>query len=111
MSSTGLYVATAIAALLFLIPFYLIVRNALMTDPEITGENWKWFPTSIQWGNLTEPFDDTTVDFARSMWNSVVVAVLHTVGILLVCSLVEATDSPVSPTSTPTRCSTPSWPP
>jgi multiple sugar transport system permease protein len=87
MSSTGLYIATGIAALLFLIPFYLIIRNALMTDPEITGEEWKWFPTSIQWGNLTEPFDDVTVDFARSLWNSVVVAVLHTVGILLVCSL------------------------
>ncbi|MGN9757916.1 carbohydrate ABC transporter permease [Streptomyces sp. SD31] len=87
MGNTGLYIATGIAALLFLIPFYLIVRNALMTDPEITGENWKWFPTSIQWGNITEPFDDVTVDFAQSLWNSVVVAVLHTVGILLICSM------------------------
>ncbi|MFH8497113.1 carbohydrate ABC transporter permease [Streptomyces coeruleorubidus] len=87
MSSTGLYIATGIAALFFLIPFYLIVRNALMTDQEITGEEWKWFPTTIQWGNITEPFDDVTVDFAQSMWNSVVVAVLHTAGILLICSL------------------------
>jgi multiple sugar transport system permease protein len=87
MGNAGLYLATGVAALLFLIPFYLIVRNAFMTDPEITGEEWKWFPTSIQWGNVTEPFDDVTVDFARSMWNSLVVAVLHTVGILLICSL------------------------
>ncbi|CAL9290406.1 carbohydrate ABC transporter permease [Streptomyces olindensis] len=87
MSSTGLYIATGIAAVLFLIPFYLIVRNALMTDPEITGENWKWFPTTIQWSNFSEPFNDVTVDFARSLWNSVVVAVLHTAGILLICSM------------------------
>jgi multiple sugar transport system permease protein len=87
MGSTGLYIATGVAALLFLVPFYLIVRNALMTDPEITGESWKWFPTSIQWGNITEPFDDVTVDFAQSLWNSVVVAVLHTAGILLICSM------------------------
>jgi multiple sugar transport system permease protein len=87
MGNTGLYLATGVAALLFLIPFYLIVRNAFMTDPEITGEEWKWFPTDIQWGNITEPFDDVTVDFARSMWNSLVVAVLHTTGILLICSL------------------------
>ncbi|MFJ5727468.1 carbohydrate ABC transporter permease [Streptomyces paradoxus] len=87
IGNTGLYVATGVATVLFLIPFYLIVRNALMTDPEITGEEWKWFPTSIQWGNITEPFDDVTVDFARSLWNSVVVAVLHTAGILLICSL------------------------
>ncbi|MEU4484467.1 carbohydrate ABC transporter permease [Streptomyces purpurascens] len=87
LGNTGLYIATGIAALLFLIPFYLIVRNALMTDQEITGEEWKWFPTSIQWGNITEPFNDVTVDFAQSLWNSVVVAVLHTAGILLICSL------------------------
>lgn len=87
MGSTGLYIATGIAVLLFLIPFYLIVRNAFMTDPEITGEEWKWFPTDIQWSNVKEPFDDVTVDFARSMWNSLVVAVLHTTGILLICSL------------------------
>lgn len=87
MGNTGLYIATGVAAVLFLIPFYLIVRNAFMTDPEITGEEWKWFPTDIQWGNISEPFDDVTVDFARSMWNSLVVAVLHTTGILLICSL------------------------
>lgn len=87
IGSTGLYLATGIAALLFLIPFYLIVRNALMTDPEITGEEWKWFPTDIQWGNVSEPFDDPSVDFARSLWNSAVVGVLHTVGTLLFCSL------------------------
>ncbi|MFF4269580.1 carbohydrate ABC transporter permease [Streptomyces sp. NPDC001536] len=87
MGSTGLYIATGVAVLLFLIPFYLIVRNAFMTDPEITGEEWKWFPTDIQWSNVKEPFDDVTVDFARSMWNSLVVAVLHTTGILLICSL------------------------
>ncbi|MFF7448098.1 MULTISPECIES: ABC transporter permease subunit [unclassified Streptomyces] len=87
IGNTGLYLATGVAALLFLIPFYLIVRNALMTDPEITGENWKWFPTDIQWGNITEPFDDETVDFSRALWNSWVVAILHTSGILLICSL------------------------
>jgi multiple sugar transport system permease protein len=87
LGNTGLYVSVGVAAGLFLIPFYLIVRNALSTDPEITGQNWKWFPTHLQWGNISELFDDTTVDFGRSMVNSLVVAVLMTVGILLVCSL------------------------
>ncbi|MFF4832862.1 carbohydrate ABC transporter permease [Streptomyces sp. NPDC001315] len=87
MSSTGLYIATGVAALLFLIPFYLLIRNALSTDSDITGENWKFFPTDIQWSNITEPFHDTTVDFGQSMVNSLIVGVLHTVGTLLVCSL------------------------
>ncbi|CAL9290137.1 carbohydrate ABC transporter permease [Streptomyces sp. SudanB182_2057] len=86
MGSAGLHLATGVAALLFLVPFYLLVRNALSTDPEITGEDWKFFPSHIQWGNVTEPFEDPTVDFGRSMWNSLVVGVLHTAGTLAVCS-------------------------
>ncbi|MFE9452326.1 carbohydrate ABC transporter permease [Streptomyces sp. NPDC006739] len=84
--NTGLYIAVGVAALLFLIPFYLILRNSLSTDLEITGENWKLLP-SWQWGNISELFDDPTVDFGRSMINSLVVAVLTTFGTLLVCSL------------------------
>lgn len=87
MSSTGLYIATGIAGFFFLVPFYLLVRNALSTDADITGENWKFFPTDIQWGNISELFNDGTVPFAQSLWNSAVVATLHTVGVLLVCSL------------------------
>ncbi|CAM5432305.1 Carbohydrate ABC transporter permease OS=Streptomyces alboniger OX=132473 GN=CP975_11185 PE=3 SV=1 [Streptomyces alboniger] len=87
MGSTGLYIATGVAALLFLVPFYLLIRNALSTDPEITGENWKFFPTNLQWGNFTELFNDPTVPFGQSLWNSTVVATLHTVGVLFVCSL------------------------
>ncbi|MEV7975490.1 carbohydrate ABC transporter permease [Streptomyces sp. NPDC086519] len=86
LGNTGLYVAVGVAALLFLIPFYLIVRNALSTDLEITGENWKLLP-SFQWGNISELFNDPTVEFGRSMVNSLVVAVLTTFGTLLVCSL------------------------
>ncbi|MER7405045.1 carbohydrate ABC transporter permease [Streptomyces sp. NPDC000070] len=87
MSSTGLYIATGIAGFLFLIPFYLIIRNALSTEAEITGENWQFFPTDIQWGNISELFTDETVPYAQSLWNSAIVATLHTVGVLLVCSL------------------------
>jgi multiple sugar transport system permease protein len=87
LGNTGLYLATGVAAFLFLVPFYLLVRNALSTDAEITGEHWKFFPTHLQWSNVSDLFDDTSVDFARSMWNSLVVAVSVTVGILLICSL------------------------
>ncbi|RPE38432.1 multiple sugar transport system permease protein [Streptomyces sp. Ag109_O5-1] len=86
LGNTGLYIAVSVAAFLFLIPFYLIFRNALSTDPEITGENWKLLP-SFQWGNISELFDDPTVEFAHSMWNSTVIAVLSTVGTLLFCSM------------------------
>jgi multiple sugar transport system permease protein len=87
MSGTGLYLALGVATVLFLVPFYLIVRNALSTDADITGESWRFFPTDLQWGNVKELFDDPSVPFAKALWNSTVVAVLHTLGTLLVCSL------------------------
>ncbi|MFF4488668.1 carbohydrate ABC transporter permease [Streptomyces sp. NPDC001544] len=87
MGAAGLYVAAGVAAFLFLIPFYILVRNALSTDAAITGEHWEFFPTHLQWGNISELFDDPQVDFGKSLLNSLVVAVSMTVGILLVCSL------------------------
>lgn len=42
---------------------------------------------SFQWGNVSELFNDPTVEFGRSLWNSLVVAVLTTLGTLLMCSL------------------------
>lgn len=87
MGNTGLCIATGVAAFLFLVPFYVLLRNALSTDARITGEHWEFFPTHLQWGNIGELFDDPSVPFARSLLNSLVVAVSMTAGILLVCSL------------------------
>lgn len=87
MGNTGLYIASGVAAFLFLIPFYVLLRNSLSTDPQITGQHWEFFPTHLQWGNIGELFDDPAVPFGRSLVNSLVVAVSMTVGILLVCSL------------------------
>jgi multiple sugar transport system permease protein len=87
MGNTGLYIATGVAAVLFLVPFYVLLRNSLSTDARITGEHWELFPTHLQWGNIGELFDDPAVPFARSLLNSAVVAVSMTAGILLVCSL------------------------
>jgi multiple sugar transport system permease protein len=86
IGSAGLHLATAVAAFLFLVPFYLLVRNALSTDAAITGEDWQLFPAHPRWGNVADLFENSSTPFARSLWNSTVVAVLHTAGVLLVCS-------------------------
>ena len=46
------YLALVISAVLFLLPFYLIVRNALSGDIEITAPDWTIFPTEIHWENF-----------------------------------------------------------
>ncbi|AKU17202.1 carbohydrate ABC transporter permease [Luteipulveratus mongoliensis] len=82
------YAVLAALALIFLVPFYLLVRNALSTEQEITRiDGWTWFPSSPQWGNLSEVFDSTSVPLARSMVNSLLIAVTQTVGVLIVSGM------------------------
>ncbi|MEV0677750.1 carbohydrate ABC transporter permease [Actinosynnema sp. NPDC050436] len=59
-------VALAVAAVLFLLPFAVLVRDGLAAVPEV--------------------FADDEVPFARSLLNSTVVAVAQTAGQLLLCS-------------------------
>jgi multiple sugar transport system permease protein len=73
-------------ALLFLIPFYLILRNALATDSEITAPGWMWFSSSPAWDNFTKLFSDPAVPMARSLLNSAIVAVLTTAGTPFLCT-------------------------
>ena len=81
------YLALVIASVLFLLPFYLIVRNALASDLEITAATWTIFPSTIHWENFAELFSDPAVNILRSLVNSAIIAVLQTAGQLLLCSM------------------------
>ena len=81
------YVALAISAVLFLLPFYLIVRNALSQDTDITAPGWTLFPKDIHWENFAELFTDPAVNILQGLVNSAIIAVLQTAGILLLCSM------------------------
>jgi len=81
------YAALTVAALVFLLPFYLIVRNGLSTEADITSPEWSLFPSSLHWENITELFTDPSVPMAHALWNSLVIAVLQTAGQLLLGSL------------------------
>ncbi|MEV8100821.1 carbohydrate ABC transporter permease [Streptomyces sp. NPDC088135] len=84
----GLRLVLLIAlAVLFLVPFYLLVRNGLATEADITGADWTFFPRSLQWGNLRGLFDDSSVPMLHALWNSAVIAVLTTAGTLLLASM------------------------
>jgi multiple sugar transport system permease protein len=85
--ATVRYVVLAVAAVIFLLPYYLVVRNALSTDAEITAPGWTLFPHHIQWSNLTELFTDPSVNFLRALGNSAIIAVIETAGMLLVCAM------------------------
>lgn len=81
------YIALIILTILFLIPFYLLVRNALSTSEELSSFSWTFFPTDPQWGNYVELFTSSDIPMARSLLNSAIIAVATTVGTLLLCSM------------------------
>ena len=81
------YLVLTVAAVVFLLPFYLIVRNAVSLDTEITSPNWTLFPKTLHWENLGELFADPSVNILRSLANSAMIAVLQTAGQLLLSSM------------------------
>ncbi|CAG7572803.1 multiple sugar transport system permease protein [Barrientosiimonas humi] len=82
------YALLVVLALIFLVPFYLLLRNALSTEQQITSvDGWTWFPSSPQWGNLPEVFSSRSVPLARSMVNSLLIAVTQTVGVLVISAM------------------------
>src|SRR3989440_1582901 len=81
------YALLVILALLFLLPFYLIVRNGLAAESGITSPNWTFFPSTLHFENIQELFKDTEVPFLDGMVNSTIIAVLQTAGQILLSAL------------------------
>ena len=86
-TSAVLYGVLAVAAVLFLVPFYLVVRNALSTDIELSRPQWKFFPTDLQFENVSNLLDNRAVPFLHSLWNSAWISVVQTAGALLIASM------------------------
>src|SRR6266699_3747922 len=81
------YALLIILAILFLIPFYLIVRNGLATEREITSPNWTFFPSTLHFENIQELLNDSEVPFIDGVINSTIIAVLQTLGQILISAL------------------------
>ncbi|CCH77647.1 Binding-protein-dependent transport systems inner membrane component [Nostocoides japonicum T1-X7] len=85
--SVARYAGLGVASALFLIPFYLLVRNAFMSDTDLTAPDWYWLPPHWQWSNVTGVFDDPAVPMARALANSVAISVVQTIGVLVLSGL------------------------
>lgn len=81
------WTALIVAAVLFLLPFYLLLRNGLASRAEIAAPSWTLWPREVHWENFTRLFSLEDVPFARSLLNSAIVATLQTLGLLVICSL------------------------
>ncbi|MGC4191120.1 MAG: carbohydrate ABC transporter permease [Thermomicrobiales bacterium] len=68
------YIVLIALALLFLLPFYIMIRNAFATQAEITSFDWVWWPKEMQWSNLTNLFKEKEVNMGLGLRNSALLA-------------------------------------
>ncbi|MFE5710119.1 carbohydrate ABC transporter permease [Streptomyces sp. NPDC056501] len=60
----------------FLTPFYLMLRNALMDTQTLTAPEWTWWPSTMHWENFTALFSDPMVNMGQSLSNSLLIAAI-----------------------------------
>lgn len=65
---------TGLLTALFLAPFYLMVRNALMDAQSLTAPHWTWWPATTHWENFTALFTDPALHMGAALGNSLLVA-------------------------------------
>ncbi len=82
-----LYVLLIILSIIFLVPFYLMVRNALMTNSEISSFDWKWLPIPPHFENWSALFGDISAPMGAGLRNSAIIAVTTVVFQMLFASM------------------------
>ncbi len=82
-----LYGTLLIVSALFLVPFYLIVRNAFMADRQISAFEWHWLPSPVKGSNFQKLFQDSDAPMLTGLINSSLIAVVTTSAQLLFSSM------------------------
>lgn len=72
------YAVLIALALVFLTPFYLMLKIGLSTNAEILDPSFHFFPASPDWSKVTDTLGDPA--FRRALLNSTVIAVFATAG-------------------------------
>ena len=81
------YAALIGLSVVFLTPYYLIFRNALLTQPQILSFKWVWLPIPPHFENAQAIFADQLAPMSTGLRNSAIVAVVQTVGQIFIASL------------------------
>lgn len=82
-----LYALAIIISLVYLVPYYIIIRNALMTQGEIASFDWLFWAEQMQWENIVNLFNDPIAPIGVGLKNSAIIAIFQVAGQLIVTSL------------------------
>lgn len=79
-------VLLSLLSLLFLLPFWLLIRNAFMSDAQIVSQTFSWLPLPAHPENVQELLGDQNVNILLGLRNSTVVSVTQTVISILIAA-------------------------
>ncbi|MBK0332644.1 carbohydrate ABC transporter permease [Brachybacterium sp. MASK1Z-5] len=79
------YVIASLLALVFLVPFYAMVKTALSTNDEIYSTTFTFWPSDPQWARIPEVLSDPR--FLDALKNSAIMAVVATSLSILIAAL------------------------
>jgi ABC-type glycerol-3-phosphate transport system permease component len=82
---SGFYLMVTVFVVVSLFPFYWIVVTALKTQPEISAGTTGLFPAHLTWQSFSTILSQAV--FARSLLNSVIVALSTTILTVIIASL------------------------
>lgn len=82
-----LYALAIVISVIYLIPYYIIFRNALMTQSEIAAFDWLFWAEQVQWNNLVDLFNDPIAPMGVGLKNSAIIAFFQVGGQLIITSL------------------------
>ncbi|MEO7397068.1 MAG: carbohydrate ABC transporter permease [Ilumatobacteraceae bacterium] len=74
-------------AILFLIPFYMLIRNAFTSEAALSSPDWHWLPPNWTFSNFSGLFDNPELPMLRSLVNSAIIAVTQTIGVLVISGM------------------------
>ncbi len=76
-----LYLAILIGAVIFAMPFYWMIRTAVMPKSEVYQFPPLWVPSELVWANFTHPFQ--VFHFSQWFLNTLLIAVTSMIGTTL----------------------------
>lgn len=83
----AVYAGLSVLAAVFLLPFYVVLRNAFMTQREISSVDWHWLPSAPTVDAFTRLFSDPTASVLGGLLNSTIIAVITVVLSMLFSSM------------------------
>lgn len=98
VGTTAAYVVLGVLACVFLVPFYVMIRNAFSTSSWIASPTWHLLPNSWGGANLSRLLANTNVGILQALGVSAVIAVTQTALTLVIAAMAGYALARLAPT-------------